>query len=441
MESDGRAMLAVGTDRTVAAPFPLLLLVDKGNMVFPLPEDHPAPTIPAPFTGDHTPLTEIIPTANACPVIQKLCVVPELLSGQWIQTHQAALDITSETLNKTDFVSMDPLRGDFLLKPPGRPPSNNLRIARPVGVRDTQLPLAWWCNGNTAAFGAVIHGSNPCRAANLSSFVKIIAVSNQKGGVGKTTTSVNLGAGLAARGERILLADIDPQGNASSALGFSDSGFASLYQTLIGESPVEELIRASRLPSLSVIPANLDMAGAEIEVARMDGHLLQLRNALAGIRQSDQFDYMILDCPPSLGIWMSNALAAADEILIPIQCEYYSLEGLSLLLQVTDEIRASGANPELAISGLLMTMYDGRTSLNPAVVREVRNHFGEVVFDTVIPRTVRFGEAPSHGRTIFEHDPGGAGAAAYADLAKEFLKRQKKGLSFVPPPREEPATT
>jgi chromosome partitioning protein len=261
--------------------------------------------------------------------------------------------------------------------------------------------------------------------------VKIIAVANQKGGVGKTTTSVNLSAALAEKGIRVLLADLDPQGNASSALGFGHNERQSLYQALVNSRPVEELITPTRLENLSAIPADLDMAGAEVEVARMDEHMLQLRRALAPLKAGKAFDYMFLDCPPSLGILMSNALAAADEILVPIQCEYYALEGLGFLMQVTDQIRSCGANPGLAISGLLMTMYDGRNNLNPAVAKEVRAHFQEVAFQTVIPRTVRFGEAPSHGRTILEHDSAGPGAAAYRALATEFLERQQKGMAFV----------
>jgi chromosome partitioning protein len=263
--------------------------------------------------------------------------------------------------------------------------------------------------------------------------VKIIAITNQKGGVGKTTTSVNLCAALAEKGVRVLLADIDPQGNATSAVGVRDSEARSLYHAIIGEAAVMEVIVPTRLPNLSLIPANLDMAGAEIEVARMDDHLHQLKRALDPVKASGQYDFLFLDCPPSLGIWMSNALVAADEVLIPIQCEYYSLEGLSFLMQVIDQLRTTGANPELAISGLLMTMYDARNKLNPAVAAEVRAHFGEVAFTTQIPRTVRFGEAPSHGLTILEHEPVGAGATAYRTLADEFLRRQKNQVAFVSP--------
>ncbi len=188
----------------------------------------------------------------------------------------------------------------------------------------------------------------------------------------------------------------------------------------------------TRIQNLSVpSPADLDMAGAEIEVARMDEpHDAAPRGRCSPLKASNTFDYMFLDCPPSLGILMSNALAAADEILVPVQCEYYALEGLGKLMGVTDQIRACGANPELWRSAAsLMTMYDNRTNLNPAVVKEVRDHFQEVAFQTLIPRTVRFGEAPSHGRTILEHEPQRLRSAiAYRELAEEFLERQKKGL-------------
>ena len=261
--------------------------------------------------------------------------------------------------------------------------------------------------------------------------MKIIAITNQKGGVGKTTTTVNLSAALAELGQRVLLVDLDPQASATSVLGLKEAASGSIYQALIGALPARELVLPTRMPNLSAIPADLDMVGAEIEVARMDDHMLQLRRVLGDIREQNAFDFALLDCPPSLGILMTNALAAADEILVPIQCEYYALEGLGLLMAVTDKVRASGNNPGLSISGLLLTMYDSRTNLSPAVVKDVREHFQEVVYETVIPRTVRFAEAPSHGRTILEHDPSGAGAAAYRALAKELLDRQSRGLAFT----------
>ena len=261
--------------------------------------------------------------------------------------------------------------------------------------------------------------------------MKILAVANQKGGVGKTTTSVNLAAGLAARGQRVLLVDLDPQGNATSAVAADIENPPTLYGPLTGTSDVRSCLTATRLPNLSLIAANIDLAGLEIEVARMDDHLQQLRRALQPLRDEDTFDFVILDCPPSLGILMTNALAAADQLLVPVQCEYYALEGLGKLMFVMGQIRDSGANPSLTLSGLLMTMFDRRTNLAEAVVKDVRDHFEDVLYDTVIPRTVRLSEAPSFGRTIFEHDPRGSGAEAYDRLAGEFLKRHEANLSFI----------
>jgi len=264
---------------------------------------------------------------------------------------------------------------------------------------------------------------------------KVIAIANQKGGVGKTTTSVNLAAAIAELGHPVLLLDLDPQANASSALGLETGEGIGLYSAIIGETPMGDLIQETRIPNLAGIPADLDLAGAEIEVARMEGHLSQLRSVLKPVRESGRFEFIILDCPPSLGILMTNALSAADELLIPIQCEYYALEGLGKLVGVMEQIRDSGANPTLAMSGLLMTMLDVRTNISAAVVRDVREHFEEVVFDAAIPRSVRISEAPSFGKTILEYDPKGPGATAYRVLAKEFLERQKKGLSFVGAPQ------
>lgn len=264
--------------------------------------------------------------------------------------------------------------------------------------------------------------------------MKILAVANQKGGVGKTTTSVNLAAGLAARGKNVLLVDLDPQGNASSAVGADLDNPPTLYGPMTGAAGIGSCLTPTRLENLSLVAANIDLAGLEIEVARMENHLGQLRRALQPLREEAAFDFAILDCPPSLGILMTNALAAADQLLVPVQCEYYALEGLQKLMFVMGQIRESGANPGLTLSGLLMTMFDARTNLAAAVVRDVREHFQEVLYETVIPRSVRLSEAPSFGRTIFEHDPHGAGAAAYGNLADEFLRRQAANLAFVNAP-------
>lgn len=253
--------------------------------------------------------------------------------------------------------------------------------------------------------------------------MKIVAVANQKGGVGKTTTAINLAACLAFRQKFVLLIDLDPQGNATSALGVEDTGGKSIYRPLTDSGPLAAEIIPTRYETLSIIPADLDLAGAEIEVARQDHHLTRLRDVIWPLHDETAFEYVLLDCPPSLGILMTNALAAADELLVPIQCEYFALEGLSKIIRVIEQIRDSGVNPGLALRGILMTMHS-RTNLAQQVVEEVRKHFGDTVFKTMIPRTIRLGEAPSFGKTIIEYDPNGPGAAAYRALADEFLQRQ-----------------
>ena len=252
--------------------------------------------------------------------------------------------------------------------------------------------------------------------------MKVIAIANQKGGVGKTTTSVNLGCALAQSGKRILLIDLDPQGNATSSFGLQDLEGESLYEPLIGDAPVADKILPTRLDGMFIIPADLDLAGAEIEIARMDNHLTRLTETLAPLRADATFDFVLLDCPPSLGILMTNALAAADELLIPLQCEYFALEGLSKIAHVVQQVRDCGANPELTIGGVLMTMFM-RNNLATQVIAEVQAHFGEIIFKTVIPRSVRLAEDPSHGQPILEYEPGGLGSAAYKALAGEFLTR------------------
>jgi len=253
--------------------------------------------------------------------------------------------------------------------------------------------------------------------------MKIIAIANQKGGVGKTTTAVNLGCSLAETGARILLIDLDPQGNATSCFGLQELEGGSLYESLLGGVALEQKILPTRLEHMFLVPADLDLAGAEVEIARMENHLTRLAQTLAPLRADNAFDFVLLDCPPSLGILMTNALAAADELLTPIQCEYFALEGLVKIGRVIEQIRASGANDRLEIGGIVMTMFDSRTNLSAQVVADVRQHFGERVYETVIPRTVRLSEAPSFGKSILEYDSNGTGARAYRALAAEFITR------------------
>ena len=253
--------------------------------------------------------------------------------------------------------------------------------------------------------------------------MKIVAIANQKGGVGKTTTAVNLGVALAEKKLRVLLIDLDPQANATSALGMEEVEGESIYESVLGGASIANKILPTRIDNLFIIPANLDLAGVEVEIARMPDHLTRLARTLSTFRSDETFHLVLLDCPPSLGILMTNALAAADEILTPIQCEYFALEGLVKIVRVVEQVRDSGANDQVEIGGIVMTMFDSRTNLSEQVVNEVRQHFGERVYRTVIPRTVRLSEAPSFGKSILEYDPSGAGAAAYRALAREFVKR------------------
>lgn len=252
---------------------------------------------------------------------------------------------------------------------------------------------------------------------------RILSVANQKGGVGKTTTSVNLSACLADRGKRILLIDFDAQANATSGLGLEKQEGVSLYPVLLGQADPREFIRPTQIKRLDIIPAEVNLAGAEIEVARLDNYLHRLRDALQPLLAEDKHDYIFIDCPPSLGILTMNALCCSHGLIMPIQCEYYALEGLSVMVRLIEQLRESNANPDLTVDGIIMTMYDMRTNLSQQVVQQVKEYFGDKVFDTLIPRSVRLSEAPSFGKPVIEYDKHCTGAAAYRSLAKEFVKR------------------
>src|ERR1035437_2485463 len=250
---------------------------------------------------------------------------------------------------------------------------------------------------------------------------QIIACANQKGGVGKTTTVVNLATYLALAGDAVLVVDLDPQGNATSGFGLDRGDIVqSIYEALIEDASVEEMVLPTAIAGLSIVPSSIALAGAEVELAPLPQRERRLSRILAEIR--DDYDYVVLDCPPSLGLITVNALTAADAVIIPIQCEYYALEGLSQLIATINLVR-NHLNPELAIKGVVLTMYDSRTNLSAEVNAEVRKHLGAAVFNTVVPRSVRLSEAPSYGLPIALYRPDSKGADAYALLAAEFRAR------------------
>ncbi|MGH9459352.1 MAG: ParA family protein [Thermoanaerobaculia bacterium] len=255
---------------------------------------------------------------------------------------------------------------------------------------------------------------------------KVVSLANQKGGVGKTTTAINLGASLAAAERKVLLLDLDPQANATSGMGFPKDEAAAMYAVLLGDRSLPEIVRATELPTLFLAPSSVDLVAAEVELADSEDRAFRLRNAIDPIRA--EYDYILIDSPPSLGLLTVNGLAAADSVLVPLQCEYFALEGVSQLVGTIERVR-SGLNPSLDIEGIALTMYDDRINLSRQVAQEIRDYFGEKVYQAVIPRNVRLGEAPSFGKPIILYDIRSRGSEAYIQLAQEFIRRAETVLA------------
>lgn len=251
----------------------------------------------------------------------------------------------------------------------------------------------------------------------------VTTIANQKGGVGKTTTSINLAVGLANAGKRVLLLDFDPQANTSSGIGVDTDESVSAYDSLLEGTPLSSCIIKTRFENLDIVPANMDLSGIEIELAGKADQILRLKKVLEPLQKEKAYDFCIIDTPPSLGILMTSALTAANDVLIPLQCEWFGLEGLAKIVKIIYEIKESGSNPNLEIGGILMTMYDGRTNLSKGVVAEVKEYFEKEMYETLIPRSVRISESPSHGQTIYEHDKNGVGTKAYLSVVNEYIKR------------------
>ena len=256
---------------------------------------------------------------------------------------------------------------------------------------------------------------------------RILAIANQKGGVGKTTTTVNLATAMAATKKKVLIVDLDPQGNASTGLGIAAaSRKVTTYDVLLGDARLGEAVRQTMVPGLSIIPSSVDLAGAELELIAVPEREYRLANALR--RDCADYDFVLIDCPPALGLLTLNALCLADAVLVPLQCEYYALEGLSHLVRTIERVRRA-FNPKLEIQGVVLTMYDRRNNLSDMVAADVREHFGDKVYRTVIPRNVRVSEAPSHGRPVLLYDWRCAGSQAYIHLASEMLRRERKAAA------------
>ncbi len=261
--------------------------------------------------------------------------------------------------------------------------------------------------------------------------MRTLVIANQKGGVGKTTTAINLGTALAAIGETVLIVDLDPQGNASTGLGIDKaSRVVSTYDVMLGERALADAVMPSGVPGLFVAPSSLDLLGVELEIASSEDRSFRLKKALAAFRTYEvadgkRFNYVLIDCPPSLNLLTINGFAAADHVVVPLQCEFFALEGLSQLLSTVEQVKQS-INPQLSIHGIVLTMYDGRNSLAGQVVADVRAHMGEQVYETIIPRNVRVSEAPSHGKPVLLYDLKCAGSQAYLKLASEVIQRERR---------------